>query len=220
MLAIRKSKLRNTLLIIVSYLLIGITSFLVFNYYIQKKRILTPLKVNTCVTEVSLSEGYLYFNNFKIEDEFSYSFEGEVYTISMKKKDYIEYLEKKPIPSSICKDLIDNTIEPQIIYYDSDKRLLSDDFTFSYCNENNTSSINICVSKHKLPYYLPLSNNVANNLIESKIESTKLKISYYKDNNNYYNYVAEFKYNGLGYVVHGKNINQQNFIEILFNILE
>lgn len=213
-----RRKFRKSIAIIVFYLLLGFSSYMIFSYYLQYKRILTPLRNDEVTYEVSLSDGTLYFNNYTwyIEDLPTFD-EEETYTKSYSKNEYIDYLEKNPLPLDLAKDLVDKTEEAQSLYYNLDNLLIYDNFKFYYSNNENTKNLSIIISKGDAPYYSPLSDN--ENLRESTMRKTNITLSYYKDSNWQVHYMAEFKYENIGYTIYSQNITQEEFIQILYSII-
>ena len=214
-----KNKFKRKLTIIVFYLLLGITSYLLFSYYLQYKKIITPLKPDEIKYEVSLSEGTLYFRNYTFGNEEEYVYDASsIYTKKVPIDEYIEYLDYDPRPKELKYLPKDTTTSPQILYYNMDNNLVNDNYKLTYSNDSGEKYVNIYVSKNKQPEYSPISD--VKDIDLSTMINTKLKICYYRDMNWKYHFIAQFKYNNIGYTITSFNLSQEEFINTLYQFID
>lgn len=216
---LRNLNFKRKITIILFYLLLGITSYLLFSYYIQYKQIITPLQPNETKYEVSLSHGTLYFNNYKFPEEEEYNYDStKIYTKKITTNKYIDYLGIDPRPKEIKYVPNEITTSPQTQYYNKKDTIVNDTYKFTYTNSSKSKYVNIYVSKNKEPNYSPLKD--IKELDISEIFKTPLKICYYKDYNKQYHFLAQFEYNKIGYTITSFNLSQEEFIKTLYTIVD
>ena len=217
---LKKKRILTGTLLLLFYIIIGIGSFMIFNYYLNYKRILTPLENNFCVSTVKLSKGILYFNNLKFNYDFTNEKDNiEKYTKKISKEDFINKTSlNTDFYKCIPEYMNETTTNTQISYYNLDGNLLDDKFIFNF---QSTSSEKEC----SLVMYVSSTNynnyilTPPDNFKRSKMIDTQLSIYYYKDNNNLYHYACEFYYDNLYYIIESVNITQKSFINYLFSII-
>lgn len=193
---------------------------MIFNYYLNYKRILTPLENNLCVSTVKLSKGILYFNNLKFNYDFSKEKDNtEKYTKKISKEDFINNTSlNTDFYKCIPEYMSEKTKDIQISYYNLDGNLLDDKFIFNFqsTSPDKTFSLTMYVSSTNYSDYIIVKPD---NYEKSNMINTPLSIYYYKDNNDLYHYSCEFNYNNLYYIIESVNITQKSFINYVFSII-
>lgn len=193
---------------------------MIFSYYLNYKRILTPLENNLCEATVKLSKGILYFNNQKYNYNFSDNKDiTEKYTKKITKENFInDHSLNTSFYKCIPEYMKETTKNTQTSYYDLDGNLLDDKFVFNFqaTSREKICSITMYISSTDYNSYIITPKDSTN---KSKMIDVPLSIYYYKDDKGLYHYSSEFYYDNLYYIIDSINITQKSFINYLYSII-